>query len=160
MNAGWIEDDTDDALIKFANLVDAKIKCDGKPPSETMLLPEENRIPGTLQYIPKSLLGHEFLPRGMEAQYKLNGAKVKLFIAFFSSAQDSAKAFDAYKSYIVDKGKSITDENINDCKAFSAEEPYQGNVLIVLCDKWVMGATHLATVTQGKALLSKVLSKK
>lgn len=158
LNASWVADDTESMLIKFARLVSGRISDDGKPPQEAYLLPAENRIPGTLLYVPSSLLGHEFLSGGMEAEYKIADAKVKLLVSFFNNTKDAEKAFATYRTYITARGKNLIDAELSGCKAFSAEEPYQENVLIVLYDKWLVGATHLKAADQGKPLIEKVLA--
>jgi hypothetical protein len=183
INASFRGAEAEAALTEMARLVDGELPGDNSPPSEALLLPQElplklkrvalsvkgtkldvkaptaaKRVPGTLHYIPKSLLGQEFLPRGMEAEYKIGEEKVKLFIAFFKTADDAAKGLGAYKQYVSEKGKAVSDTEVDGAKGFSAEDPYQGNVVIVQYDKWLVGATKLKAVDDGKPLVEQLLA--
>ncbi len=158
LNAGWMADDTEDILIRFARLVDKRISDNGTLPLEIALLPEEKQLPGTLRYIPNSLLGHKFLLRGIEALYNTDSGKLKLFIAFYEKEQDAQTSFKEYKEYIANKNKKIKELELNKLPAFFAEEPYQGNILVVLYRKWLIGATQVDSPDVVKPLILLTLN--
>lgn len=158
LNAGWMADNTEDMLVQFARLVDKRISDDGALPLEITLLPGEKQLPGTLRYIPNSLLGHKFLPRGIEALYNVETAKLKLFIAFYEKEQDAQTSFKEYKEYITSKNRTLKELELNKLPAFFAEEPYQGNILVVLYRKWLIGATQVESPDVARSLILLTLN--
>jgi len=81
---------TENAMDKMAREISKRIGGPGKPPAILALLPRKGLIEKTEKYIADSLLGYEFLPRGLEASYLIEGKEVKAFIVITKTPSESA----------------------------------------------------------------------
>jgi hypothetical protein len=58
-----------DFLKQFSKLVSLKISDPSPPPKEIGYFPKNGLKPGSIQYFPEGLLGHQFLKRGFQGTY-------------------------------------------------------------------------------------------
>ena len=58
-----------DLLRQFSKLISLKISDPSPPPKEISYFPKNGLKPGSLQYFPEGLLGHQFLKRGFQGTY-------------------------------------------------------------------------------------------
>ena len=58
-----------DFLRQFSKLVSLKISDPSSPPKEIGYFPKNGLKPGSIQYFPEGLLGHQFLKRGFQGTY-------------------------------------------------------------------------------------------
>jgi hypothetical protein len=136
-----------DLLRQFATLISFKISAPSSPPKEISYFPKKGLKPGSIQYFPEGLLGHQYLERGFEGTYeeKVEGkAEVKeshLFLAILKDSQGAMEALRVYKDNLSKKGKvlsgSITQFEAN---ALKGEDPYQGKVIVLQKEAYLLGA--------------------
>ncbi|MBD3289544.1 hypothetical protein GF337_12135, partial [candidate division KSB1 bacterium] len=76
-------------MHRLAEEIAARIQAPKEEPDILTLLPKENLIEKTPKYISEGLLGHQFFPKGLEAQYLLDSTAVKAFIVTCDSKGDA-----------------------------------------------------------------------
>jgi hypothetical protein len=139
-------------LKEWAMKVSLRISDHSPQPKEIGYFPKKGLKPGSIQYFPEGLLGHQFLKRGFHGTYiekvevkadaearaqdkdkiKIEGKEFHLFLAIFKNSDEAMNGLNAYRNYLVKKGKVHSDvSNRFGYKALKGEDPYQGQVLIV-----------------------------
>jgi len=131
-----------DLLKQFSLLISSKITDLSPPPKEINYFPKDRLKPGSVQYFSEGLLGHQFLKRGFQGTYteKAEGKEYKLFLAIFKDSQDAKAGLKAFRDDLSKKGK-ISSVNLVEfgTRAFSGEDPYQGNVIILQKGFYLLG---------------------
>lgn len=152
-----------DILKLFGKLLSSRISDSTPPPKEISFFPKHGLKPGSIQYFPEGLLGHQFLKRGFQGTYEekveaeakekvevkvedKNRAKAeerefKLFLAVFKDFQEATNALKAYKEDLSKKGKVLSGGSIPfEARALKGEDPYQGKVIIMQKGSYLLGA--------------------
>ena len=62
-------------------------------PKELILLSEKGMRKGSESYIASNVLGLDYLPKGLSAEYEVNGAPVTSHLVVFNNAQEAERAF-------------------------------------------------------------------
>ncbi|PIV21133.1 MAG: hypothetical protein COZ69_08460 [Deltaproteobacteria bacterium CG_4_8_14_3_um_filter_45_9] len=155
-----------DILRQFSTLILLKMLDSSLPPKEISYFPKHGLKPGSIQYFPEGLLGHQFLKRGFQGIYveKVEvqaGAKAKaevkvkvedkdkaktgdtefhLFLAIFKDSQEAMNALKVYKDDLSKKGKVSSGSLIEfGTRALKGEDPYQGKVIVLQKGFYLLG---------------------
>jgi len=145
-----------DSLKQFSKLISSKILNSSLPPKEISYFPKNGLKPGSIQYFPEGLLGHEYLKRGFRGTYieqaevkdkveakdkgEAGGKEFHLFLAIFKDSQEATNALKFYKDDLSKKGK-ISSENLilSGTRALKGEDPYQGKVVALQKGFYLLG---------------------
>lgn len=66
------------------------------PPCELGFLPEEGLEKGSTSYVETALNGHDFLPGGLQADYRIEGQGMRVFLSFFPDDDAAVAALGRY----------------------------------------------------------------
>ncbi len=165
-----------DFLRQFSKLVSLKISDPSPPPKEIGYFPKNGLKPGSIQYFPEGLLGHQFLKRGFQGTYiEKDGAKekvevedkdkikartedkeFKLFLAIFKDSQEAMSALKVYKDDLSKKGK-VSSGSVIEFKTSTlrGEDPYQGKVFVLQKGVYLLGAVGFEKEKEGENLLAE-----
>ncbi len=157
LSASKREERFGEAMRRLAMLVSERIGRVKEPPAELTLLPEEGRIPGSEKYISQGYLGHDFLPRALEAEYAVGRDTVKAFVVFFSSADSAAASLGSFRGYLEGHGSELRRFSALDSEGLSAKTPYHGYIVAVLKGRFLVGLSELSSPKAGGSLLEKML---
>jgi hypothetical protein len=131
-------------LRQFSQLISLKISDPSPPPKEIGYFPKNGLNPGSIQYFPEGLLGHQFLKRGFQgtyvenAQVKTEDKTFKFFLAIFQDSQKAINALRDFKDVISKKGK-VSPGSIEN-RVLKGEYPYQGKVIVLQKGFYLLGA--------------------
>jgi hypothetical protein len=155
-----------DLLRQFSTLISIKISDPSSPPKEISYFPKKGLKPGSIQYFPEGLLGHQVLKRGFQGTYeeKVEGkAEVKeshLFLAIFKDSQEAMEALKVYRDDLSKKGKvssgSMTQFGAN---ALKGEDPYQGKVIALQKKFYLLGVMGFDREEEGENRLRQFIEK-
>ena len=96
-----------DFLRRFSKIIASKISDPSPPPKEIGYFPRSGLKPGSIQYIPEGLLGHQFLNRGFQGTYMEEvEVKVKAEVNAKAKAEVNAKAEAEVKAKAEDRDKA------------------------------------------------------
>jgi hypothetical protein len=152
------------ALKQWATKIASKIVDPSLPPREISYFPKNRLKPGSIQYFPEGLLGHQFLKRGFQGIYiekekvnveaedknkkdtedetkaKTENKEFKLFLAIYKDSQEAMSALKAYKEDLSKKG-NVFSGSIIEFKALAVrgEDPYQGKVFVLQKGFYLLG---------------------
>jgi len=140
-------------LKRLAQEIESGILDDSPPPKEIAYFPRTGLKPGSIEYFPDGLLGHQFLKRGFKASYlendgKKNEAKTDsedkeshLFVSIFDNSQEAANALKLFRENLSKKGKLETGATIRfGPDAVIGMDPYQGKTIVVQKGPCLAGA--------------------
>jgi hypothetical protein len=134
-------------LKRFSKLISLKISDPSPPPREISYFPKNGLKPGSIQYFPEGLLGHQFLERGFQGTYvektegKAEGKTLKLFLAIFQNSQKAINALRNFKDDLSKKGKVSSGSIIEfETRALKGEDPYQGKIIVLQKGFYLLGA--------------------
>jgi hypothetical protein len=161
-------------LKEFSTIVSLKISDPSPPPKEIGYFPKNGLKPGSIQYFPEGVLGHQFLKRGfqgtyiereedkVEAEDKANtGSKeFRLFLAIFENPQDAMSALKTYKDYLSKRGKIHLNPPIGfGPHSFRAEDPYQGQITVTQKGIYLLGAIGFKEAKDGEDRLAEIMKE-
>jgi len=90
----------EDTLLNCAKQVASRIPGTTSKPTELAVFDRPEVVKGTERYLPQSLLGYDFLNRGILADAQVAGTNFQLFLILNTSAESAAAAFDRYRSQL------------------------------------------------------------
>jgi len=173
-----------DLLRQFSRLSSLKISDSSPPPKEIGYFPKSGLKPGSIQYIPEGLLGHQFLNRGFQGTYlEEDEAKVKaeakakvevkvedkdktktedkefhLFLAIFKDSQGAMRALKVYKDDLFKKRKVFSGSIIEfGTRALKGEDPYQGKVIVLQKGFYLLGVVGFKKEENAENLLTEFI---
>ena len=141
-----------DFMRKLAREISSRIDAPKEAPQILSLLPPKNLIDKTQKYIAEGLLGQQFLPRGLEAAYELNGDEVKAFITLCASMTEADSAFSALANYVTAEKDTL----VNARHTLMGKLPYHGFSLIGKLDRFIYGVIDLGKPEQGLELMTEL----
>jgi hypothetical protein len=88
------------ALAECGMTVAARLPATADRPPELACFDRPGIVRGSERYLPQSLLGYDFLNRGLMADAVLDGASLQLFRLLDTTDSSAAAAFDSYRSQL------------------------------------------------------------
>lgn len=134
--------------------ISLRIGGEKKFPEILNLLPSENRVDKSPKYISEGLLGYRFLPRGLEAQYRIADFQVKAFIVLTDGTTEADTAFTA----LLEKLGEKTNPTANP-KLVAGKLPYHQIALVQKQGKFIFGVLDLPDPKAGLELVQALATK-
>ena len=153
-------------LRQFCKRISLKVSDPLPPPREISYFPKDGLKPGSIQYFPEGLLGHQFLKRGFQGTYvekvevrdKVEMKEFHLFLAIFKDPQQAMSALKVYKEDLSKKGKAFSGGLIPfDTGALIGEDPYQGKVMVLQKGFYLLGAVGFEKEEEGENRLAEFM---
>lgn len=149
-----------DLMSQFSKLIALKISDPSPPPKEISYFPKNGLKPGSIQYYPEGLLGHQFLKRGFQGSYMDGEKEFHLFLAIFKDSQEAMNALKFYKDDLSKKGK-VSSGSIIQFKtgALKGEDTYQGKVIVLQKGFYLLGVVGFEKEEGGENSLKEFIEK-
>ncbi len=161
-------------LRQWAIKIALKIVDTSPPPKEISYFPKNGLKPGSIQYFPEGLLGHQFLKRGFKGTYtekvevkvevedkgkaRTEDKEVQLFIAMFKNSQEAMSALKVCQDDLSKKGKVSSGSIIEfETRALKGEDPYQGKVIVVHKGSYLVGVVGFEKEEYAENLLTEFM---
>lgn len=149
-------------LRQFSKLISLKLSDPSLPPREISYFPKNGLKPGSIQYFPEGLLGHQFLKRGFQGTYvekaggKAEENTLKLFLAIFQNSQKAINALRDFKDDLSKKGKVSSGSIIEfETRVLKGEDPYQGKVIVLQKGFYLLGVVGFEKEEDGENRLAE-----
>jgi hypothetical protein len=167
-------------LKQWAAKIASRIVDTSSQPKEIGYFPKNGLKPGSIQYFPEGLLGHQFLERGFQGTYiekveaeaqgkvkakvevkaEVKGKEVKLFLAIFKDSKKAMSALQVYKDDLSKKGKVSSGSIIEfETRALKGEDPYQGKVIVLQKGYYLLGTVGFEKEEDGENRLAEFVKK-
>ena len=151
-------------LRQFSKLISLKLSDPSPPPREISYFPKNGLKPGSIQYFPEGLLGHQFLKKGFQGTYvektegKVEDKTVKLFLAIFQNSQKAISALRDFKDDLSKQGKVSSGSIIEfEARALKGEDPYQGKVIVLQKGFYLLGVVGFEKEDDGENRLAEFM---
>ena len=130
-----------DALTECAKLVAASLPGERNRPSELSAFDRPEIVKGTERYLPQSLLGYDFLNRGVMAEAVIDGANFQLFRLIGTDTGSVSASFGRFKSQLA---KVKIDLEGKDTAILEGVDPLYGPVIVLKKTGCLAGALRFA----------------
>jgi len=148
-----------ETLRQFSKLISMQISDPSPPPTEISYFPQKGLKPGSIQYFPEGLLGHQFLKRGFQGTY-VEKTEFKLFLAIFQNSQKANSALKNFWDTLSKRGKVFSGSFIEfETRALKGEDPYQGKVLVAQKGPYLVGVVGFEKEEDGENRLAEFMRK-
>ena len=88
------------ALAECGRVVAARLPGSAQRPAELAAFDRPDLVKGSERYLPESLLGYDFLNKGLMADAVLEGKTLQVFLLLGTTRETAAAAFDRYRSQL------------------------------------------------------------
>jgi hypothetical protein len=163
---------TPSTLKQLAQDIASRITDNSASPKEIGYFPKSGLKPGSIEYYPNGLLGHEHLKRGFKASYvkedqtKTDGKtasedrEFNLFLSIFENSEDALNAVRLYREHLSKKGK-VTERVPAQFgpDALVGVDPYQGKTIVARKGHYVLGAVGFDQDTDGEQRLAELMKE-
>jgi hypothetical protein len=166
------QDSNAPTLKRLAQEIESRISDNSAPPKEIAYFPKSGLKPGSIEYFPEGLLGHQFLKRGFKASYVKNDGKENdaktvsegkdfhLFVSIFDTSQDAANALKLFRENLSKKGKlELGAANQFGPDALIGTDPYQGKAVVVQKGHYLVGAIGFEQDKEGESRLADLMKE-
>jgi len=117
------------------------------------MLPKENQLPNTCQYIPTEFMGLGFMGSALRAKYSLGGEEITFFILERADRGEVEQIITKYASYADAKIKNPKEGD------FLFKDPFNGTVSLRWKGNFLVGATGFKDQKNVAKLLDQISSK-
>ncbi len=155
---------TPSSLKQLARMIESRITDVSLPPKEIGYFPKSGLKPGSIEYYPQGLMGHQFLKRGFKATYLVpdktearpeaaaEGPDSSLFVAIFDNPDEAETALKAFKMDLSKKGGAPTASRTQPgLEAVKGADAYQGKLIIAHKGRFLVGTAGFERRTTPKA---------
>ena len=156
LNASDSNKEIKNLMLGVAGEIENKIDANKAYPDVLQLLPEDGLIHRTEKYISQALLGHNFLPKGLEAKYMVDEAEVKAFITLCDSIAEAEMAETSLRDYITARGEQLEAVNFESISATAGKMPYHGTIVFARHDSLLYGIIDLPSADAGQPLMQEI----
>lgn len=165
-------DSTASILKQLAGEIGSRISDDSAPPKEIGYFPKSGLKPGSIEYYPNGLLGHQFLKRGFKASYGETDARggeakvpsesqdFQLFLAIFENSQEALSAMKLFREHLSKKGTMAKANSTQfGPDTLAGVDPYQGKIIVVHKGPYLVGAIGFEQDKDGEQRLAELMKE-
>ena len=146
-------DSNPDALAECGRAVASRLPGSDNRPPELSVFDRPEVVKGTERYLPQSLLGYDFLNRGVMADAVVEGTNLQIFLLLGTTAESASAAFVRYRSQL---GKGKIEPRGNRVAFLEGVDPLYGPVIVLKKDYCLAGALKFGGEKGIRALLESV----
>ena len=110
-------------------------------------------VKGTERYLPQSLLGYDFLNKGIMADAVVGGTNLQAFLLLGTTAESASAAFDHYRSQVA-QGK--VESGGKDVALLEGIDPLYGPVMVLRKRSCLAGVLKFSGKKGVRALLESL----
>lgn len=147
------EADDPDAVAECARTVASRMPGTRDRPPELAVFDRPETVKGTERYLPQSLLGYDFLNRGILTDAVVEGMPLQIFLLLDTTAESATAAFDGYRLQLA-QGK--VEPGGKSAAFLEGVDPLYGPVIILKKGGCLAGALKFSGKKGIRALLESV----
>ena len=111
------------------------------------------------RYIASSLLGYEFVRRGLIADAVLGSDEAQVFLVLETTTDSARAAFDRYQAYLKTGGSSVRVAESSGRISLEAVDPLYGAVIVQQTGRFLAGVVRVKDRSAAKQLVEQVLAR-
>jgi hypothetical protein len=142
-----------DVLAECGRAIASRLSGSNSRPPQLSVFDRPEVIKGTERYLPNSLLGYDFLNRGIMADAVVEGANLQIFFLLGTTAESASGAFDRYRSQL----SQVKIEPVGNNASFLVGiDPLYGPVIVLRKENCLAGALKFTGDKGLRALLESI----
>ena len=145
-----------ETLIECGRTVASQLPGATNRPPELSVFDRPEVVKGTERYLPQSLLGYDFLNRGIMADAMVEGTRLQIFLLLGTTTEAASSAFDRYRSQVA-QGKMYPGGK--GTVFLEGVDPLYGPVIVLRKEECLAGALKFSDKKGIRALLESVCRK-
>lgn len=149
----------EDVFLTCARAISRRLPADAGRPAELDLFALPEVVPGSERYIARSLLGYEFLRRGLLADAVSEGSPMQLFLVPEDSVDAASAAFERYRSYLKSSGTDARVTGAPGRESLTAADPLYGNVHVAKAGRFLAGAVRFKDPSAAQRLVDRLAGR-
>jgi hypothetical protein len=142
-----------DTLAECARSVASRLPGDNNRPAELSILNRPEVVSGSERYLPQSLLGYDFLNRGIMADAMIEGTSFQIFLLLDTTAESASTAFERFSSQLA---KEKSEPGVKSATFLDGIDSLYGPVIILKKGGCLAGALKFSVNKGVRALLENV----
>jgi hypothetical protein len=142
-------------IAECARSVASRLPGDNNRPAELSILKRQEVVSGTERYLPQSLLGYDFLNRGIMSDAIIGGTSFQIFLLLDTTAESASIAFERFRSQLA-KEKSEPGGGGKGSTFLEGIDPLYGSVIILKKGSCLAGALKFSVNKGVRTLLENV----
>ena len=147
------DDAVPDALTECGRAVASRIPGNKNRPPELSVFDRPEVVKASERYLPQSLLGYDFLNKGIMADAVVEGANLRIFLLLGETAESASAAFDRYRSQL---GQGKIESGGASTAFLEGVDPLYGPVIVLRKGGCLAGAMKFSGKKGIRALLESV----
>lgn len=144
-------------LKKLGRYVSGRIDYPGSVLREVDYFPKDNRIPHSIQFLPRDVLGQSYLSNGFEARYASGAEEYKLVAILAGGVDEAREGLAKYREFLHGGGGEPTDMEGLGEEGFLGTDRYYGMVLAARAGDRIVVALGPPSEEVGKSALRETL---
>ena len=141
------------ALAGCARMVAARLPGNKDRPPELLVFDRPEVVKGTERYLPQSLLGYDFLNRGIMADAIVEGKNLQMFLLLRTASGSASRVFDRYRSQLA---QWKIEPGEKDASFLEGDDPLYGPVIIFRRGECLAGALRFSEKKGIRAVLDSL----
>lgn len=133
-----INPETGKNLSRIAEIISKKIPELGTTPFIFSVFPEQDRIEGSLKFIPKDVLGQHYFMKGYSIEYQQGENNYQIYLIDNADSLNAKNNFENYSNYLKSEALSSEDYKKIDQQTFCGKDSYYGDILIRLDGDYII----------------------
>ena len=125
-----ITPETGKNLSRIAEIISNKIPELGTTPFIFSAFPEQDRIEGSLKFIPKDVLGQHYFMNGYSIEYQQEKNNYQIYLIDNADSLNAQDNFQSYFNYLKNEDLPAKDNNKIVEQTFLGKDSYYGNILV------------------------------
>lgn len=146
-------DDAGPGLAECGRTVASRLPGARSGPPELSALDRPEVVKGTERYLPQSLLGYDFLNRGVTADAAVGGANLQVFLLLGTTTESASAAFTHYRSQLAQVRVASV---VKDTALLEGVDPLYGPVMVLKKGECLAGALKFSGKAGVRALLESL----
>lgn len=144
------------ALGACGTAVTSRLPGTADRPRELASLDRPEIVKGSERYLPQSLLGYDFLSRGIMADAVVDGANLQIFLLQGTTVESATAAFDSYRSQVT---QAKIESGVYGAKFLEGIDPLYGPVIVLTNGSCLAGALKFSGKNDIRALLENLCNR-
>jgi hypothetical protein len=140
-------------LTECAQAVASRLPGTKELPSGLSAINRPEIVKGTERYLPQSLLGYDFLNRGLMADAVINGSNLQVFILLASTPESTSVAFDGYRSQL---SRPVIETTGKGTVFLEGDDPLYGPVILLRKGGCLAGALKFSGKAGVRSMLERI----
>lgn len=142
-----------DTMAECGRAVASRLPGAAKRPPELSVFDRPEVIRGTERYLPQSLLGYDFLNKGIMADAVVEGTNLQLFLLLENTAETASQTFNHYRSQVA---QAKLESGGSKAVFLEGVDPLYGPVIMLKKEHCLAGAVKFSGKKGIRAFLESV----